>query len=65
MKKEILFIFLTSFLILNSQEIESIKLPSKLNETSGLEYLNEYFISINDRGNDPIIFRFDNISRFF
>lgn len=58
MKKEILLIFLTSFLVLNSQEIESFKLPSKLKETSGLEYLNEYFLTINDKGNDPIIYRF-------
>lgn len=58
MKKEILFIFLTSFLILNSQEIESFKLPSKLKETSGLEYLNEYFLTINDKGNDPVIYKF-------
>ena len=59
MKKRIFFIFLTSFFILSSQEIESVKLPDKLKETSGLEYLNKDFITINDKGNDPIVYRFD------
>jgi hypothetical protein len=51
------------FLALNnlfSQElVVDIALSKKLDETSGLEVINDKLITINDSGNDPIIFYLD------
>ena len=44
-------------LILFSQEEQSYRLPSQLNEISGLETINDtLFIAINDSGNEPFLF---------
>lgn len=59
MKKRILIFLSFSFFVSNSQEIESVKLPNKLKETSGLEIFNEGFITVNDKGNKSIIYSFN------
>ena len=39
--------------------LESIVLPKVINETSGLEILNEVFITHNDSGGGPILYFFN------
>tara|TARA_A100001015_G_scaffold316381_1_gene430499 strand:+ start:77 stop:904 length:828 start_codon:yes stop_codon:yes gene_type:complete len=40
-------------------EIEITRLSKKINETSGLEVINEYFVTINDSGDGPVLYTFD------
>ena len=39
-------------LIFSQIKLEEIELPKKINETSGLEYIGENFITHNDSGDD-------------
>ena len=39
--------------------LESIVLPKVINETSGLEILNEVFITHNDSGGEPVLYFFN------
>ena len=39
--------------------LESIVLPKVINETSGLEILNEDFITHNDSGGEPVLYYFN------
>ncbi len=56
------------FLLLNNlgaQEIISkIELPRYINETSGLEYYEDYLVTHNDSGNEPVIYYLDKEGRF-
>ena len=49
---------LLSFSLLSNAQIQldSILLPQKINETSGLEYYNDYLITHNDSGNAPRLY---------
>ena len=59
------FLFLLLSNNLEAQEILSkIELPVYINETSGLEYYKDYFVTHNDSGNEPIIYYIDKEGRF-
>ena len=62
MKKKILKIFLTLFFLACKKKENTIErqfLPLELNETSGLEYFNENFITHNDSGGKPLLYEFN------
>ncbi|MBB78727.1 MAG: hypothetical protein CL844_06965 [Crocinitomicaceae bacterium] len=55
--KNIITLFFINSLISFSQEEGRYKLPSQLNEISGIEIINDtIFVAINDSGNEPILF---------
>ena len=57
MLKNIITLFFINSLISFSQEEGRYKLPSQLNEISGIEIINDtIFVAINDSGNEPILF---------
>ena len=39
--------------------VSTIKLPKEINETSGLEIVNNNFITHNDSGGDPVVYEFN------
>ena len=46
----------------NYNEVEiliSIELPKEINETSGLEIINNNFVTHNDSGGDPVVYEFN------
>ena len=53
--KTIFFLF-TSNIIFSQLVVEDINLSKKLDETSGLEIINKQLVTINDSGNDPVLF---------
>ena len=56
----IIFFFCLIFHNLGAQDIISkIELPSYINETSGLEFYNDFLITHNDSGNAPVIYYLD------
>ena len=59
MKKLILvFIIFFSENLFAQLSLESINLPKKINETSGLEYFRGHFITHNDSGGKPKLYSF-------
>ena len=61
-------ILLTVFVSCNEESIENyneveilitIELPKEINETSGLEIINNNFITHNDSGGDPVVYEFN------
>ena len=62
MNKTILNIFLTLFFFACKKKENTIErqfLPLEINETSGLEYYNENFITHNDSGGEPVLYEFN------
>ena len=64
MKIKLFFLsnFLFAFLINCSKkniEIQITRLPKVINETSGLEIIDENFITLNDSGDNPILYSFN------
>ena len=62
MNKTILNIFLTLFFFACKKKENTIErqfLPLEINETSGLEYFNENFITHNDSGGEPLLYEFN------
>lgn len=66
--KKLTPIFLIFFISCSEKSLESyseaeivttIKLPKEINETSGLEIMNNNFITHNDSGGDPILYEFN------
>ena len=58
----VVFIACNEESIENSNEVEiliSIELPKEINETSGLEIINNNFITHNDSGGDPVVYEFN------
>ncbi len=57
----LLIILLTIFAKCSKKniEIEITRLSKKINETSGLEIIDENFITLNDSGDDPALYTFD------
>ena len=53
---KIIFFLFTSNIIFSQLVVEDINLSKKLDETSGLEIINKQLVTINDSGNDPVIF---------
>lgn len=47
-------------LIFSQIKLEEIELPKKINETSGLEYIGENFITHNDSGDDSKLYEFND-----
>jgi len=67
MKKIPLILFILCFAC-NEESIEnyneaeiliSLELPKEINETSGLEIINNNFITHNDSGGDPVVYEFN------
>jgi hypothetical protein len=60
--KYIFFIifFFNCTLFFPQVQLEEIKLPKKINETSGLEYIGENFITLNDSGDEPKLYEFND-----
>ena len=62
MNKTILNIFLTLFFFACQKKENTIErqfLPLEINETSGLEYYNEKFLTHNDSGGEPVLYEFN------
>ncbi len=55
----LLFFFLLVNNIGAQDIISRIELPRYINETSGLEFYNDYLVTHNDSGNDPILYYLD------
>ena len=53
---KIIFFLFTSSIIFSQLVVEDINLSKKLDETSGLEIINKQLVTINDSGNDPVLF---------
>ena len=53
---KIIFFIFTSNIIFSQLVVEDINLSKKLDETSGLEIINKQLVTINDSGNDPVLF---------
>ena len=53
---KIIFFLFTSNIIFSQLVVEDINLSKKLEETSGLEIINKQLVTINDSGNDPVLF---------
>ena len=53
---KIIFFLFTSNIIFSQLVVEDINLSKKLDETSGLEIINKQLVTINDSGNDPLLF---------
>ena len=53
---KIIFFLFTSNIIFSQLVVEDINLSTKLDETSGLEIINKQLVTINDSGNDPVLF---------
>ena len=53
---KIIFFLFTSNIIFSQLVVEDINLSKKLDETSGLEIINKQLVTINDSGNDPVLF---------
>ena len=53
---KIIFFLYTSNIIFSQLVVEDINLSKKLDETSGLEIINKQLVTINDSGNDPVLF---------
>ena len=53
---KIIFFLFTSNIIFSQLVVEDINLSKKLDETSGLEIINKQLLTINDSGNDPVLF---------
>ena len=77
MMRKLPFILLIVCFSCNEESIENyieaeitstIKLPKEINETSGLEIINNNFITHNDSGGNPVLYEFNQegaiISRF-
>ena len=60
----ILFFFLLVNNIGAQDIISRIELPRYINETSGLEFYNDYLVTHNDSGNDPVIYYIDKKGHF-
>ena len=60
--KYIFFIifFFNCTLFFSQVQLEEIKLSKKINETSGLEYIGENFITLNDSGDEPKLYEFND-----
>ncbi len=54
----IIFLF-TNAIIFSQNVVQDINLSKKLDETSGLEIIGDQLITINDSGNNPILFYLD------
>ena len=54
----IIFLF-TNAIIFSQNVVQDINLSKKLDETSGLEIIGNQLITINDSGNNPILFYLD------
>ena len=54
----IIFLF-TNTIIFSQKVVQDINLSKKLDETSGLEIIGDQLITINDSGNNPILFYLD------
>ena len=54
----IIFLF-TNAIIFSQKVVQDINLSKKLDETSGLEIIGDQLITINDSGNNPILFYLD------
>ena len=60
------FLFLPFSNLLAQKVISKLKLPNSVNETSGLEIVGDYLITLNDSGNPPILYYFGkNGDKFF
>ena len=68
MIKRLPLILLVVFIACNEESIENyneaeilitIELPKEINETSGLEIINNNFITHNDSGGDPVVYEFN------
>ena len=68
MIKRLPLILLVGFIACNEESIENyneaeilitIELPKEINETSGLEIINNNFITHNDSGGDPVVYEFN------
>ena len=53
---KIIFFLFTSNIIFSQLVVEDINLSKKLDETSGLEIINKQLVTINDSGNNPVLF---------
>ena len=53
---KIIFFLFISNIIFSQLVVEDINLSKKLDETSGLEIINKQLVTINDSGNDPVLF---------
>jgi len=53
---KIIFFLFTSNIIFSQLVVEDINLSKKLDETSGIEIINKQLVTINDSGNDPVLF---------
>ena len=53
---KIIFFLFTSNIIFSQLVVVDINLSKKLDETSGLEIINKQLVTINDSGNDPVLF---------
>ena len=53
---KIIFFLFTSNIIFSQLVVEDINLSKKLDVTSGLEIINKQLVTINDSGNDPVLF---------
>ena len=53
---KIIFFLFTSNIIFSQLVVEDINLSKNLDETSGLEIINKQLVTINDSGNDPVLF---------
>ena len=60
----LLFLFLLSNNLVAQEIISKIELPRYINETSGLEYYEDYLVTHNDSGNEPVIYYLDKEGRF-
>ena len=55
----IIFFLFTNAIIFSQNVVQDINLSKKLDETSGLEIIGNQLITINDSGNNPILFYLD------
>ena len=54
----LIFLIFSSGTLLAQLSLESVNLPKKIDETSGLEYFNGHFITHNDSGGKPKLYSF-------
>ena len=61
--KYFFFLFFYSFYVTSQIDISTIKMPKSVNETSGLEFFEDYLITHNDSGDKPKLYIINKLGK--
>ena len=61
--KHFIILFFYSFQVICQIDISTIKIPKSLNETSGLEFFENYLITHNDSGDKPKLYIINKLGK--